>query len=249
MRRAEIQVEPQERRHFWHYGQGYLFGLILLYQNQFPYGLQDCGDNMNRLALDLLPGSRVVPPGADEFESIILIPRYDRPNREGLALTPNLVDQFRRKFWELTGVDAYAEKRGVLIVRRGQFREPSKLVQGDSSEGANRRCLTNYDEIAALAREFSEDVREVMLEDLSLTEQARHFSTSRVVIMQHGAAFFNTIFAPGAFVLEVSHNDYFENYLHPYGIRRKRIGFSGEFREAAANLEQLRQCLQDIFKG
>lgn len=79
---------------------------------------------------------------------------------------------------------------------------PYYALRGDTS-GSSRRSIPNLDEIISLTSS-KYLVNKIYLEDLKLEEKARIFNQSDIVVCQHGAALFNTVFMrEGSFIIEI----------------------------------------------
>jgi capsular polysaccharide biosynthesis protein len=70
-----------------------------------------------------------------------------------------------------------------------------------SREQANRRRIANRDEIQGILEEFG--FESYILENLSVSEQIRLFSTAEIIISPHGAGLVNMIYAEDPVIIEL----------------------------------------------
>lgn len=74
-----------------------------------------------------------------------------------------------------------------------------------------KRCIKNEDQLIPILKEHGFEI--VILEKLSVAEQARLFSQAKIIIGPHGSGFTNLIFAnPGCVVVEIDRYIYGKNY-------------------------------------
>jgi hypothetical protein len=110
----------------------------------------------------------------------------------------------------------------------------SKAVRRGS--GRDRRSLPNTQEVAdALSAAFGTAARRVLLEGMSLSEQAALFQGASLVVAQHGAALTNLIWcSPSARVIEIVPHDpntpdlsCFRQLSRALGLERREVAQAG----------------------
>lgn len=95
---------------------------------------------------------------------------------------------------------------GILMINRGPS-DPyynSSIAEAKTS-ASQRRSIPNFDELVVVTKEkFGKQVNVAYLESMSIAEQARIFSSAKVVVMQHGAALANILWMrPGSKLIEI----------------------------------------------
>ena len=149
----------------------------------------------------------------------ITLPNYDAPNCR--TLKSEDVVRFREVFWRNVGIPKIDKrKKRYLLIDRGN--QPNFYNKIKRTSAGTRRYIKEIKKVhEELSAEYPFELH--YLEHMELAEQAHLFYSADVIVLQHGAAMFNTIFCrPDTLIIELTRDfwRYYGKWSLMCGVRR-----------------------------
>lgn len=184
--------------HYWHFMAGYFIPILLQEDQGKEIYVKNCGDPMNRHWKNIV--DRKIKIGFPKEHDPIMLDNYDRPNCGSLKRKD--IEKFLEVYWRNVGMPKRSRKKVYTLIDRGTAQLHYDHIGRKTAGG--RRSIVDIDDFEKELCEYKPFKRHY-LEKLNLKEQSELFFKSDVIVLQHGAAMFNTIFCrPNTIVIELA---------------------------------------------
>ncbi len=220
------------RSHYWHFMAGYFLPVVSQEIISRQVFVKDCGQPMNKHWETIK--DREFKIGFPQNHDPINLENYDRPNCGNITRVG--IKRFQEVFWRNVGIPKVSKRPKYTLIDRGhqpQFYDRVKRISASS-----RRHIQKIDEFHKELNAYRK-FNLHYLENMPLSEQAKLFYTSDVIVLQHGAAMFNVIFCrPSTIVIELAKDcwRYYGKWSSLCRIRRTALPEAFNQKPSAKNI-------------